>query len=113
MSVEKKAEKIIELGAKKKTAKVLKFVTAKEPELRAAAAKALADIRVDESYNALTDLIRDPELAVRREAVIALGIFGRKAGAEHVRSVMSRPENADLIAACQTAITQILNSSER
>ncbi len=113
MSVDKKVEKILDLGAKKKTAKILKYVEAKEPELRAAAAKALADIRVDESYNALTDLIRDPELSVRREAVIALGIFGRKAGAEHVRSVMARPENAEFIAECQTAISQIVNSNER
>jgi len=113
MSVEKKIEKIAVFGEKKKLNKILKYVEAKEPELRAAAAKALANIKVDESYNALTDLIRDQDVAVRRQAVISLGIFGRKAGAEHVRGVMSRPENAEFIADCQSAITAILNSNER
>ncbi|NLD88463.1 MAG: HEAT repeat domain-containing protein [Clostridiales bacterium] len=112
-SVERKITKIAALGTKKKTAKILKFVVAKEPELRSAAAKALANIRQDEAFNALVDLVRDDDLSVRREAIVALGIMGRKAGAEHIRSAMSRPENVKLIAECQSSISEILASEER
>jgi len=113
MSLEKKAEKIIAKGAKGKGRAILKFAQSHETELRIAAATGLAENRFDESYNALVDLVRDPELSVRRAAVIALGINGRKAGAEHVRNIMAQPENASIVEECKEAIAKILASSER
>jgi len=41
---------------------------------------------------------------------VALGVMGRKSAADHVRHVMNHETDADIIKACQTAITQIVNS---
>jgi len=113
MGNEKKILKINQLAEKKKTDKVLAFARAKDPELRAAAAKALSGISVDESYNELVLLIRDTELTVRKAAVVALGAMGRKSGADHVRHVMNHETDAEIIKLCQTAIAKIVNSDIR
>ncbi|MGI6336049.1 MAG: HEAT repeat domain-containing protein [Clostridiales bacterium] len=113
MGNERKIEKINRLAEKKKTDKVIKYASSKDPELRAAAASALSGICVDESYNELVLLIRDPELSVRKAAVVALGDMGRKAGADHVRHVMTHETDPEIIKLCQTAITKIINSDVR
>ena len=112
-SVEKKIEKINALAEKKKVDPILKFATGKDAVLRAAAAKALGTISVDESYNQLVIMTRDPEVSVRKAAVLALGEIGRKAGADHVRHVMANETDAELIKICQTAISKIVNSDVR
>lgn len=112
-SIEKKIEKINALAGKKKTDQVIKFATGKDVALRAAAAKALGTITADESYNQLVLMTRDPEIAVRKAAVLGLGEIGRKAGADHVRHVMINETDADLIKTCQTAISKIINGDVR
>ena len=107
---ERHIAKIKALGEKKKVAALAKYCKNDDAELRAAAAIALGDIYQDESYNELILLIRDPELSVRKAAVVALGVMGRKSGADHVRHVMNHETDADIIKACQTSITQIVNS---
>ena len=113
MGNEKKILKINALAEKKKTDKVLAFAKSKDPELRAAAAKALSGITADESYNELILLIRDPVLSVRKAAVMALGDMGKKSGADHVRHVMNHETDAEIIRLCQTAISKIVNSDIR
>jgi len=113
MGIERHIEKIKVLGEKQKLDKLIKYATHKEPELRAAAANALSTIQMDESYNQLVLMTRDPELSVRKAAVVALGIMGRKAGADHVRHVMTLDTDPELIKLCQTAVSQIVNSSNR
>ena len=109
-SIESKVQKIAGLGEKKKTDKILKFATVKEPQLRIAAAKALAGIAQDESYNQLVLMTRDPDLGVRKAAVTALGDMGRKSGADHVRHVMASESDPEIIKLCQVAVSKIVNS---
>jgi len=109
-TVEKHIAKIEALGAKKKVAALAKYCKHDDAQLRAAAATALGGIYQDESYNELVLLIRDPELSVRKAAVVALGVMGRKSGADHVRHVMSHETDAEIIKACQVSISQISNS---
>ncbi len=113
MSTESKIAKIAVWGEKKKMNKIIKQTLSKEPAIRAAAATALGPIREDESFNALVDLIRDPSVEVRKAVIMALGVNGRKAGGEHIRSIMARPGNEELLDICRTSITQIINSDER
>ena len=109
-SIEKKMEKIKALGTKGNWQKLVRIADDKDPGLRAAAASALAGITTDESYNKLVLLTRDSDLSVQKAAVVALGIMGRKSGQDHVRHVMNSATDADLIKACQTSISQIINS---
>ena len=109
-SIEKKMQKIAALGDKKNWQKLVKIADDKDPSLRAAAAKALAGITTDESYNKLVLLTRDSDLSVRKAAVTALGLMGRKSAQDHVRHVMNSESDPDIIKACQTAISQIINS---
>ncbi len=113
MGNEKKIAKIQTLGEKGKVKKLVRLSTSKDPEIRAAAACALGPIHEDEAFNAIVDLVRDPELSVRRAAVIALGENGRKAGGEHVRNIMPLPGNASIEAECREAIAKIIASPER
>ena len=109
-SIEKKMEKIKALGTKGNWQKLVKIAGNKDASLRAAAASALANIKVDEAYNTLVNLTRDGDKSVRKAAVVALGIMGRKSGQDHVRHAMEGETDPDFIQACQTAISQIINS---
>ena len=113
MGNERHIEKIKALAEKKKIDKVLKYATHKDAELRVAAANALGTLPADESYNQLVLMTRDEELSVRKAAVVALGVMGRKAGADHVRHVMTHDTDAELIELCKTAVAQIVNSTSR
>lgn len=93
---------------KKNIAALAKYCQSNDPELRAAAAMALSGISQDEAYNELVLLIRDPELSVRKAAVTALGVMGRKSGADHVRHVMRNETDPDAIKACQDALAKLL-----
>ena len=113
MGNERHIAKIQALSEKKKTANIIKYAVHKDPELRCAAAAALGTIAQDESYNQLVLMTRDPELSVRKAAVAALGVMGRKAGADHVRHVMTHDTDPELIKICETAVSQIVNSTSR
>ncbi len=113
LSTEKKVAKIAVLGEKKKVKKLCKLALAKEPEVRAAVATALGPIKQDEAFNTLVDLVRNGDINVRKAAVMALGVNGRKAGAEHIRNIMTQEANASIVPVCQEAIAQIIASDER
>ena len=113
MGNEKKLAKIAVFGEKKKWKKLQKLALHKDPEIRAAVATALGPIRVDEAYNTLVDLVRNGDINVRKAAVMALGVNGRKAGAEHIRNIMTQDANASIVPICQEAIAQIIASDER
>ena len=93
---------------KKNIAALAKYCQSNDADLRAAAAMELSGIREDEAYNELVLLIRDPELSVRKAAVTALGVMGRKSAADHVRHVMKSETDADTIKACQDALAKLL-----
>ncbi len=113
MGNEKKIAKIAVFGEKKKVKKLAKLALHKDPEIRAAVATALGPVRQDEAYNTLVDLVRNGDINVRKAAVIALGVNGRKAGAEHIRNIMTQEANASIVPICQEAIAKIIASDER
>ena len=113
MSTEKKVAKIAVLGEKKKVKKLCKLALDKEPEVRAAVAAALGPIKQDEAFNTLVDLVRNGDINVRKAAVMALGVNGRKAGAEQIRNIMTQEANASIVPLCQEAIAKIIASDER
>ncbi len=103
MSIEKKIEKIMKLGEKQKAGKVIKFASEKDSAIRAGAAKALALIKNDESYNALVTLTHDNDMAVRKQAVISLGELGRASAVSHIMYVRDSTDDPELKAACRDA----------
>ena len=113
MGNERKIAKIAAWGEKKKWKKLVKFVPHKDPEIRAAVATALGPIKTDEAYNAIVDLIRNDDINVRKAAICALGVNGRKAGAEHIKNIMTLTINESLIPLCQENIAKIIASDER
>jgi len=113
MSIESKIAKIAVYGEKKKVKKLCKLALDKEPAVRAAVATALGPIHQDEAFNTLVDLVRNGDLSVRKAAVIALGVNGRKAGGEHVRNIMTQEANASIVEECKEAIAKIIASDER
>lgn len=113
MGIEKKVAKIAVWGEKKKWKKLVKLIPHKDPAIRAAVATALGPIKCDEAYNGIVDLIRNDDINVRKAAICALGVNGRKAGAEHIRNIMTLPINESLIPLCQENIAKIIASDER
>ena len=113
MSTEKKIAKIAVLGEKKKTKERCKLALDKDADVRAAVATALGPIKQDEAFNTLVDLVRNGDINVRKAAVAALGVNGRKAGAEHIRNIMTQDANASIVPLCQEAIAKIIASDER
>ncbi len=103
MSTEKKIEKIMELAEKQKIDKIVKFVSEKDAQLRAAVARALALIKNDESYNALVTLTHDHDMAVRKEAVTSLGELGMASAITHIMYAMDSTDDPDFKAACLAA----------
>ena len=112
MANERLAAKIQTLGEKGKYKKLCKLATRKNPEIRALAAAALGAQKEDEAFNSLVDLVRAPEIEVRKAAVIALGEFGRKAGGEHIRNIMTLPMNEPILKECNEALAKVIASKE-
>ena len=100
-------EKIKKLGEKGKVRAILKYVNSKDSDERAAAAAALGHSTDDDAYNALTTLLRDPEIPVRINAAYALKAMGRSSAVSYLRSAAQNTSDAALIAACNDAATAV------
>ena len=107
LSKEKKIESIIECGRDKRTNKVLKAAVSKDPEIRIAAAKACKYLRNGEAYQALTNLIRDPDISVRVEAITSLGKFGRPEAISHLMHMKENADDETIKNACTEAIDEL------
>lgn len=102
-----KVEKIAEYGLKGKTGKVLAFCNDRDPAIRAAAAKALAGCKGDDSYNMLVGMIRDESLEVRKQAVSSLGDLGYPRASEHIRHEMNKEDDKEFHEACAQALAKL------
>ena len=101
------AEKILMLGDKKKTDKLIKMAGNKKPEIRAAVAEALGRTGAEKGIFKLQEMIRDPEISVQIGAAKGLGIMGNKLGVEYLRKAMADSNNDEMKEACRVAIAQI------
>lgn len=108
-----KTEKIAALGEKGKQSKLLGFCTNKDAEVRAAAATALGKTKGDDGYNALINLLRDPEDSVRIASAEALGVMGSKNAMEHLRYMMNHDGSSDAMkAACKASMAALSNKRD-
>jgi FOG: HEAT repeat len=105
-----KIEKIAALGEKGKQSKLLGYCTSKESEVRAAAAAALGKTKGDDGYNALINLLRDPDDSVRIASAAALGAMGSKNAMEHLRYMLNHEGSSDAMKAACKASMAILTS---
>lgn len=69
-------EKINKLAAKRKSDKVIKFLSSKEQEVVMAALNALSVIKDEDSVNTVAHMIDHEDPVIRREAAKALGGIG-------------------------------------
>ena len=108
-----KIEKIAALGEKGKQAKLLGFCTNKDAEVRAAAATAIGKTKGDDGYNALINLLRDPDDSVRVASAKALGAMGSKNAMEHLRYMMNHEGSSDeLKAACKASMAALTSRGD-
>ncbi len=108
-----KIEKIAALGEKGKQAKLLGFCTNKDAEVRAAAATAIGKTKGDDGYNALINLLRDPDDSVRVASAKALGAMGSKNAMEHLRYMMNHEGSSDTMkAACKESMALLTNKKD-
>lgn len=104
---EARLEKITQLGAKKKTKKLLGYVGSKDAQERAAAAVAMGQIDEDDTFNALVSMLRDPDTNVRIAAINGLKAMNRKPAAEHIRHTMAASDDAALKKAGTEALASL------
>lgn len=104
---EKKLEKIVEWGREKRTNKIVKLAGNKDAEVRVAVAKACKHLRNGEGYLVLTNLVRDSEMAVKKEAIISLGKFGRPEAISHILHIKENETDEEMKAICQEAIDEL------
>lgn len=69
-------EKIQKFAEKKKSAKIIKFLDASEPEVVVAALEALAEVRDEDSVNSIAGMIDNAAPQVRMASAKALGEIG-------------------------------------
>ncbi|MCI5801165.1 MAG: HEAT repeat domain-containing protein [Oscillospiraceae bacterium] len=107
-----KLEKIQKYAEKKDLKKLLAHAEDKDPEVRAAVAKGLGEIRSDDSCNELITLLRDHDIAVQKEAVRAVGKIDMKAATEHVHHVMDHTSDEELIRLCHEALAVLSHAKD-
>ncbi|MDD2955239.1 MAG: HEAT repeat domain-containing protein [Oscillospiraceae bacterium] len=107
-----KLEKIQKYGEKKEIKKLLEHCDDKDPEIRAAVAKALGEIHSDDSCNELITMLRDHDLAVQKEAVRAVGKVDMKAATEHVHHIMDHAADPELIQLCHETLGILSHAQE-
>lgn len=108
-----KLEKIAALGEKGKQSKLLGYCTNKDAEVRAAAAAALGNTKGDDGYNALINLLRDPDDIVRVASAKALGVMGSKNAMEHLRYMMNHEGSSEAMKeACKASMAALSSKKD-
>jgi len=110
MANEKAVEKILKLGQKGKTKKLISYASSKKQDERAAAAEALGYTTGDDPYNALIILLRDPVAAVGIKAAGSLKKMGKQTAVEHLRHVSLHTSDESLKAACNEAAASLAST---
>ena len=100
-------KKIDRLAGKGKCEKILSFATSGNISVRVAVAKAIAQNKVDESYNMLITMLRDSDREVRKQAVISLGDWGRSSAVSHISHFAENTDDAELKQLCKEALDKI------
>lgn len=103
-------EKITKLAGKKKSAKILKFLDSKEPEVVVAALKALSEIKDEDSVNAIDHRIDSENVEIRKEAALALGEIGTEYAKTHLQHKMASEQDETVKAAIKEALKKIADS---
>jgi HEAT repeat protein len=98
------AEKILELGKKRKLKKVLKYVGNKKEEIRAAAFEALGQIPGDDSVNALVTGLGDPSANVRLKIALSLQKIGSDRTTEFLKHQIAKETDATVKKELQKAL---------
>ncbi|GHU77617.1 hypothetical protein AGMMS49992_26130 [Clostridia bacterium] len=101
------SEKIQKFAQSGKGAKALPYAVSKKADERAAAATALGFTTDDDSYNALVNLLRDPDSTVCINAAGALDKLGRKPAAEHLRHAANHTSDEAIKIACNAAAASL------
>lgn len=104
-----KTAKLEKLAEKGKADKIVPFIKDKDPEIRAAAAKALGKIDTDESMNALIGALHDRELKVRMNVVSSLVAIKKPNAAEHLRHAYGSTSEPEFVEACKKALSAFMD----
>lgn len=108
-----KIDKIAALGEKGKQSKLLGFCTNKDAAVRAAAATALGKTKGDDGYNALINLLRDPDDSVRVASAAALGVMGSKNAMEHLRYMLNHDGSSEAMKeACKASMAALSSKKD-
>lgn len=100
-------EKIQSLAGKKKSAKIIKFLRASEPEVVVAALEALATIKDEDSVNSIAGMIDSSEAAVRIAAAKALGEIGTEYAKTHLQHRAAQEQDGKVKEAIMDALHTI------
>jgi HEAT repeat protein len=111
MSSNKSIEKIHALEQKGKVNKILPYTKNKNAEIRAAAAFALGctDQNDSDIRNQLIVMLRDPEASVCIGAIGGLKKMGCSSVIDHLRHVAKNTNDESIKAACNEAVSSLLN----
>ena len=104
--------KMIKLGRKQKSAKLIEYAQSASPEFRAAAALGLGITHDTKNTTRIQVLLRDKEVSVQIAAAKALGKMRDPSGVEFLRKTFATATDEDLKAACQRSIYLILHPEE-
>ena len=109
-----KKDKIASMAAKgKQSPKLCEYCFDHDPEIRAAAAEAIGKTQGDAGYNALINLLRDPDDIVRVASAKALGVMGSKNAMEHLRYMMNHEGSSEAMKeACKASMAALSSKKD-
>lgn len=96
MDSAREIEKIKSLAAKRKSAKVIKYLDDKDTAVVIAALQALSEIRDEDSVNRVASMIDSEDPAIRKEAALALGNIGSEYAKTYLQHRMSAEKDEDV-----------------
>lgn len=97
--------KIAKLAEKKKSDKIIKFLSSSDTEIIKAALNALCEIHDEDSVNSIAAMIDNPEAEIRALAAKALGGIGT----EYAKTYLMHRMTTETDAAAKAAISKALH----
>lgn len=116
MALGNKVKKIESYKNKRKSDKIVSFLTDKNKDVRIEAIKALGEIGDDTSVNNLILLLSDPDPDIRRQAAISMGDTGRDVCKTHLQNRVKLEKDEAVLEAIRDSIMRIseqIKSSDR
>lgn len=103
-------EKIEKWGKKGKKDKLIGVLNNPKSKFRAAAAKAMGQVKDEDVVNNLVSAIRDPEPEVRAAVAESLGILMAKNAEEHIRRMLNAESDEEVKKKASEALDKIRNT---